>query len=110
MQFDEAFLHFVDNRYFDPVADTVEDDTQADDPSDGLCADIRVNEAVHAEACRQYTKAANNPPAVETDTLEVKRTDSEVDAFKHEPESEDERQRYHQWRRMENHDRAENNL
>ena len=74
MQFDEAFLHFVDNRHFNPVADTVEDDTQADDPSDSLCTHIRVNEAVHAEACRQYTKAANNPPAVETDTLEIKRT------------------------------------
>ena len=110
MQFDEAFLHFVDNCHFNPVADTVEDDTQADEPSDGLCTHIRVNEAVHAEACRQYTKAANNPPAVETDTLEISRTDSEIDALEHEPESEDEWQRYHQWRRMENHDRAENNL
>ena len=110
MQLDKAFLHFVNHCHFNPVADTVEDDTQADNPSNRLCAHIRVHEAVHAEACRQYTKAAYNPPATESDTLEVKRTDSEVDAFKHEPESEDERQRYHQWRRMEDHNRTEDDL
>ena len=81
MQLDKAFLHFVDNRHFDPVADTVKDDTQTDNPSNRLSADIRVHEAVHAEACRQYAETADNPPAAETDTLEVKRTDSEIDAF-----------------------------
>ena len=82
MQFDKAFLYFVDYRHFDPVADTVKDDTQTDNPSDRLCADIRVNQAVHAETCSQHTKAADNPPTAETDALEIKRTDREVDAFK----------------------------
>ena len=95
MQFDEAFLHFVDNRHFNPVADTVKDDTQTNNPSNRLCADIRVHESVHAETCRQYAETADYPPTAETDTLEVKRTDSEVDAFKHEPESENERQCHH---------------
>ena len=110
VQFDETFLHFVDNRHFHPVAYTVKYDTQADNPRDSLSADIRIHEAAHTETCSQHTETANDPPVAETDTLEVKRTDSEVDAFKHEPESEDERQRHHQWSRMENHDRAENNL
>ena len=91
MQFDKAFLYFVDYRHFNPVANTVKDYTQTDNPSNRLCAHIRVHEAVYAEACSQYAETADNPPAAETDTLEVKRTDSEVDAFEEKPESEDER-------------------
>ena len=110
MQFDEAFLHFVNHCHFNPVADTVEDNTQTDNPSNRLCAHIRVHKAVHAEACRQYAETADNPPTAETDALEIKRTDREADAFKHQPESENERQCHHQRSRMEDHDCTEDDL
>ena len=110
MEFDKAFLYFVDNKDLHPVADTVNDDTESDEPSDCLYADIRVEEAVHSEAGCQHSEAADAPPVAEADTLEIKRADSKVDTLKQEPESEDERQRNHYRSRMENHYTAEDNL
>ena len=110
VQFDETFFYFVDNRHFHPVAYTVEYDTQADNPRDSLSADIRIHEAAHTETCSQHTETADDPPVAETDTLEVKRTDSEVDTFEQQPEGEDKRQSNHQRSRMEDHDCTKNDL
>ena len=58
MQFDEAFLHFVDDGHFNPVADTVKDDTQA-----------RLNNVVPGQRIHITPSATSATPAIHIQIL-----------------------------------------
>lgn len=87
------FLKFVDTADGDDVADTDQDDANADKRGKRSGGSIRIAETQYAEDGTGDTDQEKDPPVLEAVFLVVKAVDSDDDTFDEHPHGKDDRQR-----------------
>lgn len=87
------FLKFVDTPDGDDVADTDQDDTNADERGKRDGGHIRVAETQHTEDGTGETQQEDDPPVLETVFLVVKAVDNDNNTFDQHPHGKDDRER-----------------